>query len=125
LLAFRAELERLAAEPKKPEPKEAKAAPQVPPKAQGKPKPAPKARRAKATAAGAAKHEQVIELLRRPEGATTEEIMAATGWLRHTTRGWLSTARSKKGLQITEQRISNVGPNAKDGTTRYRISVPA
>jgi hypothetical protein len=32
----------------------------------------------------------VIEMLRRPEGATIEAIVAATGWQPHTVRGAIS-----------------------------------
>lgn len=44
---------------------------------------------------------QVAELLKRPAGATLEEIMQATGWQRHTVRGFIAGAAKKKlGLTI-------------------------
>lgn len=43
----------------------------------------------------------VIEMLRRPEGATIAEIVEATSWASHTTRGFLAGALKKKlGLAI-------------------------
>ena len=36
------------------------------------------------------KQEEVIAMLRRPEGATVDEISHATGWQRHTVRGLFS-----------------------------------
>ena len=43
----------------------------------------------------------VIEMLRRPEGATLAEIVEATHWASHTTRGFLAGAIKKKlGLII-------------------------
>jgi hypothetical protein len=43
----------------------------------------------------------VIEMLRRPEGATIAEIVEATFWASHTTRGFLAGALKKKlGLVI-------------------------
>ena len=47
------------------------------------------------------KQAEVIGLLRRPEGATVEEVRAATGWQPHTVRGVFSGALKKKlGLAI-------------------------
>ena len=43
------------------------------------------------------KIEAVVDLLRRPEGARIEDIMAATGWQKHSVRGAMSGA-IKKGL---------------------------
>ena len=43
----------------------------------------------------------VIALLRRPEGATVDEVRAATGWQPHTVRGVFSGALKKKlGLAV-------------------------
>jgi hypothetical protein len=46
------------------------------------------------------KREIVLALLTRPEGASTAELMAATGWQAHTVRAALSTLR-KDGEVIT------------------------
>jgi hypothetical protein len=67
----------------------------------------------------------MIELLRRPEGATVEQIVTATGWQKHTIRGAISGALKKKlGLTIEATRTREVGPNntgAKGSSTVYRI----
>ena len=47
------------------------------------------------------KQDAVIAMLRRPEGATVEEVARATGWQRHTVRGVFSGALKKKlGLTL-------------------------
>ena len=54
------------------------------------------------------KQDAVIAMLRRPEGATVDEVASATGWQRHTVRGVFSgTLKKKLGLTLasaTEQR---------------------
>jgi hypothetical protein len=71
------------------------------------------------------KQAKLIELLRRPEGATVEQIAAATGWQNHTIRGAISGALKKKlGLNVEATRTREVGPNkvgAKGSATVYRI----
>jgi hypothetical protein len=52
----------------------------------------------------------LIEMLKRPEGATVPEIMDATRWLSHTVRGAISGALKKKlGLVITTETIDGRG----------------
>jgi Protein of unknown function (DUF3489) len=95
------------------------------------------AKRGKATAAGSAPAEKptpragtkqalVIDMLKRPEGATIEQIAAATGWQHHTIRGAISGALKKKlGLTVEATRTREVGPNktgAKGSSTVYRIT---
>ena len=67
----------------------------------------------------------MIELLRRPEGATVEQIAEVTGWQKHTIRGAIAGALKKKlGLNVEATRIREVGPNkvgAKGSSTVYRI----
>jgi hypothetical protein len=67
----------------------------------------------------------MIEMLKRPEGATVEQIAAATGWQHHTIRGAISGALKKKlGLTVEATRMREVGPNqtgAKGSATTYRI----
>ena len=47
------------------------------------------------------KQDEVIAMLRRPEGATVNEVASATGWQRHTVRGVFSgTLKKKLGLTI-------------------------
>ena len=68
----------------------------------------------------------MIDLLKRPEGATVEQIAEATGWQHHTIRGAISGALKKKlGLTIEATRTREVGPNktgAKGSSTVYRIA---
>ena len=57
---------------------------------------------------------QMIEMLKRPEGATVEQIAAATGWQHHTIRGAISGALKKKlGLTVEATRTREVGPNKR------------
>src|SRR5262245_19688361 len=47
------------------------------------------------------KQDAVIAMLRRPEGATVDEVAHATGWQRHTVRGVFSgTLKKKLGLRL-------------------------
>jgi hypothetical protein len=72
------------------------------------------------------KQAQMIEMLKRPEGATVEQIAEATGWQHHTIRGAISGALKKKlGLTVEATRTRGVGPNkagAKGSSTVYRIT---
>jgi hypothetical protein len=48
---------------------------------------------------------KVLELLRRPQGATVPEIMEATGWQSHSVRGAMSGAIKKNlGIEITSEK---------------------
>jgi hypothetical protein len=56
---------------------------------------------AKPTPRTGTKQALMIEMLKRPEGATVEQIAAATGWQHHTIRGAISGALKKKlGLTV-------------------------
>ncbi len=49
-------------------------------------------------------------MLRAPDGATIEEIMAATGWLGHTVRGAMAGSLKKKlGLEVTSDKVEGRG----------------
>ena len=51
------------------------------------------------------KQAMLIALLQAPDGATMDEIVAATGWLAHTARGAMSGALGKKqGLVVTSEK---------------------
>jgi Protein of unknown function (DUF3489) len=80
---------------------------------------------AKPTPRAGTKQALMIELLKRPEGATVEQIAEATGWQHHTIRGAISGALKKKlGLTVKATRTREVGPNktgAKGSATTYRI----
>ncbi len=68
--------------------------------------PAPKTR----TPREGTKQATLIAMLRAPDGATIEEIMAATGWQSHTVRGAMAGALKKKlGLEVTSEKVENRG----------------
>ena len=84
-------------------------------------KPAKKARRG-AVSKGAAskkvngsarrgtKQAILIEMLRRPDGATIEEMAARTGWQKHSVRGAISgTLKKKLGLSVTSETVEGRG----------------
>lgn len=64
--------------------------------------PAEPANKNVAASARVTKCDQVLELLRRKGGATSAELMTATGWQAHSVRGFLAgTVRKKMGLPLT------------------------
>ena len=67
---------------------------------------------------GSSKQDAVIAMLRRPEGATVDEVASTTGWQRHTVRGVFSgTLKKKLGLTLA---------SAQEERGRvYRIAEPA
>lgn len=77
-----------------------------------KSKKAPARRAAKATKPSSVrkprqhtKHMKLIEMLRRPDGATVAQIAKALNWQHHTVRGAMSGALKKKlGLTITSEK---------------------
>jgi hypothetical protein len=79
----------------------------------------------KPTPRAGTKQALMIDMLKRPEGATVEQIADATGWQHHTIRGAISGALKKKlGLMVEATRTREVGPNqtgAKGSSTTYRI----
>ena len=72
------------------------------------------------TAPAKTKIASVVELLRRPEGASLEVMMCATGWQAHSVRGALAGSIKKRlGLAVISEKA--------DGLRVYRIApeVPA
>ena len=61
------------------------------------------------------KRDQLAAMLARDEGATLEQMIAATGWLPHTTRAALTGLR-KAGYAIDSDKI--------DGVRTYRAVAP-
>ena len=57
------------------------------------------------------KHQQVIELLARDDGASLDDISAVTNWLPHSARAFL-TGLKKKEYTITSEKA--------EGVRRYR-----
>jgi len=76
------------------------------------PQPEPPARTAPRTETKGA---NIIHLISRPNGASLQEIMAATEWQPHSIRGFLSTAGKKRGLKIESAKN-------EAGTRVYRIA---
>ena len=58
---------------------------------------------------------KILDLLKRPGGATSKELMKATGWFPHSVRGFLSgTVRKKRGLIVTSTK-------GEDGERTYSV----
>ena len=78
-------------------------------------KKAPKgAKKAKAPREGS-KTSMVLDLLKRPGGVTSRELMKATGWQPHSVRGFLSgTIGKKMGLTVTSTK-------GEDGERTYSV----
>ena len=92
---------------------------EVTPKRRGRPRkaapadadvaPAPKTR-------DGTKQARVVAMLRRKEGATIAQIVAATDWAPHTVRGFFAGALKKKlGLTVTSEKVEG-------GERTYRIT---
>jgi hypothetical protein len=79
-------------------------------------KKAPKGATKAKTARDGSKASQVLDLLKRPGGATAKELMKATGWQPHSVRGFLSgTVRKKMGLAV-------VSTKGEDGERTYSVN---
>jgi hypothetical protein len=66
-------------------------------------------------ARGGSKTAKILDLLKRPGGATSKELMKATGWLPHSVRGFLSgTVRKKMGLTVASAK-------GQDGERTYSV----
>ena len=68
---------------------------------------------------GSTKAEKVLTLLKRPKGATLEDLTKATDWQTHSVRGFLSgTLKKRMGLTVLSEKDDK-------GTRRYRIEAEA
>ncbi len=68
------------------------------------------------TAREGSKKAIVLELVRRPDGATLKDIMEATGWQAHSVRGFISGTLSKKmGLKVESTK-------RPDGERAYQLA---
>lgn len=64
---------------------------------------------------GVTKHDRILTLLNRREGATVPEMMEATGWQQHSVRGFLAgTVKKKLGFTLGSSKASGE-------LRRYRI----
>jgi Protein of unknown function (DUF3489) len=78
-------------------------------------KKAPKSAKKATGARDGSKAAKVLDLLKRPGGATAKELMKATGWQPHSVRGFLSGTVSKKmGLAVTSTK-------GEDGERTYSV----
>jgi hypothetical protein len=59
---------------------------------------------------------QVVDLLRRDEGARLDELMILTGWQAHSVRGAIAGAVKKLGFTVVSEK--------SDGGRVYRITAP-
>jgi hypothetical protein len=91
----------------------------------GKPTRAPRDASAPRKPREGTKQEQVLAMLRRPEGATVAQIAEATGWAQHTVRGFFAGLKKKGHAVEVRERIRQVGPNktgAKGSFTIYALA---
>lgn len=71
-----------------------------------------------AEAAASSKAAAVISLLKREGGATLEQMMHATGWQKHSVRGFMAGALKKRhGLGVQSTTV--------DGVRTYRVESAA
>ena len=71
-------------------------------------------KKAKVTREGS-KTAKILDLLKRPGGATAKELMKATGWQPHSVRGFLSgTVGKKMGLTV-------ISTKREDGERSYSV----
>ena len=79
------------------------------------PKGGKKASAKKPGAREGSKTAKVLDLLKRPNGATLKEVMKATGWQAHSVRGFISGTLGKKmGLTV-------ISTKAEDGERTYSL----
>ena len=91
-------------------PKKAKSAKKASPA-----KKAPKGHKKAGTARDGSKAAKILDLLKRPEGATLKGLMKATDWQAHSVRGFLSgTIGKKMGLKVASTKT-------EDGERTYSI----
>ena len=62
---------------------------------------------------GTSKLDTLVALLRKPNGASIDELATATAWQKHSVRGALAGTLKKKGHVISSDVV--------DGVRRYRI----
>lgn len=74
-------------------------------------------RKFKASAVGSgSKKDGIVALLRKPDGATLDALVKATGWQRHSVRGFLAgTVRGKLRLPLVSEQV--------DGIRTYKIDL--
>jgi hypothetical protein len=79
------------------------------------PKARTKSKAAKPEARDGSKASKILDLLKRPGGVTSKELVKATGWQAHSVRGFLSgTVGKKLGLTVTSVK-------GEDGERTYSV----
>ena len=78
-------------------------------------KKAPKGAKKATGARERSKSAKVLDLLKRPGGATAKELMKATGWQPHSVRGFISGTIGKK------MKLTVVSTKGEDGERNYSI----
>src|SRR5260370_25008653 len=78
-------------------------------------KKAPKGRKKATSAREGSKTAKVVDLLKRPNGATLKELMKATGWQAHSVRGFISGTLSKK------MKLAVKSTKSEDGERTYSV----
>ncbi len=88
----------------------------------GKPARAPREAGAPRKPREGTKQEQVLAMLRRPEGATVAQIAEATGWAQHTVRGFFAGLKKRQGIEVQVlERVRQVGPNKEGARGSYTV----
>ena len=59
----------------------------------------------------------LIARLKRPAGASIDDLAKVTGWQAHSVRGAMAGALRKKGHAVTSEKV--------DGVRRYRLALPS
>jgi hypothetical protein len=81
----------------------------------GPTKKAPKGAKKATSARDGSKTAKILDLLKRPHGATLKELMKITAWQAHSVRGFLSgTVGKKMGLAVTSSK-------GEDGERTYSV----
>jgi hypothetical protein len=85
-----------------------------------KPAPAPRTAGPRKQREGT-KQQQVLAMLRRPEGATIAQIMEVTGWQSHTVLGFFAGLK-KRGIEVSVlERVRQVGPGKEGARGSYTV----
>ena len=79
-------------------------------------KKAPKGHKKEGAARDGSKTAKILALLKRPGGASLQQLQKATGWQAHSVRGFLSgTLKKKMGLRVHSAKLP-------DGRRTYRVT---
>jgi hypothetical protein len=86
-----------------------------------KPAPAPRTTSLRKLREGT-KQQEVLGMLRRPEGATVAQIAEATGWQPHTVLGFFAGLKKRQGIKVSVlERVRQVGPGKEGAKGSYTV----